>query len=719
MRSSSDEFFVYGGRFQARGMFYEESSKSSFWGMDLLDESKVVIKIIPVKIVGSRLYKRLEHAFSVLKLARSPWLTPPIDLQHHGNILYLVRPFRRGKPLNSRLQQGTISLREAITLGQCLFMGLQEAHDHGVLHGNIKPTNVIVDEVSPHASLTDFGLSPIDVISDRSQLSVQEVQYLSPEQAGLVDMPVGQWSDLYSVGILLYEIICGHPPFQAESTTELLRQLVSSEVPTLRSLGFSVPKAFDEVIQRLLRKDASERYQSAIAVLFDLSKIAGGLDRGEQDPSMVVGLRDQHITVTEPVFIGRSEELRRLEKVFEQTKAGRGGVVLLESESGVGKTRLLDEVSERFVSRGAWILRGRAVSVDVPHPFFLFDGVVDDFVSRLHSDVEFATIANHRLMEKRDALCAALPRLRPILGGDVPQNQEETSNVLALPTFFDSLGSSKRPAIILLDDCQEGDELTFKVISNWQRSNAFDGRFTSIVLSFRSEDVPEDHILRKLEATVSLELGKLGQYEIEELLISMAGPLPMEAIEVVERISQGNPFMASAVLRGLVETGALINGRSGWEVASQARFDVQASRQAAAFLEHRLKLLPERTLNLLSAGAVLGKVFDFELATELAKLTPKESQLALEIAYQRHIVWTKPGMNSSRYEFVHDKLREACLHLLTHEERRELHLESACLLEKQDNTLFFELAYHFFAGGSYRQALPYAVEAAERAIALR
>ena len=193
----------------------------------------------------------------------------------------------------------------------------------------------------------------------------------------------------------------------------------------------------------------------------------------------------------------------------------------------------------------------------------------------------------------------------------------------------------------------------------------------------------------------------------------MAGPLPDEAVHVIERLSEGSPFMAAATLRGLVESGALVAVPTGWRVEASAMADVQSSRHAAAFLVRRIELLPESTIRLLSVGPVLGKEFDLFTASKLAGQTTTQAITSMLVAKQRHLVWAKG--TDDRCAFVHDKLRETLLDRLPANERRELHLNAAVDLEVEAPDRVFDLAYHFDAAGDSGRALPFALAGAERA----
>src|SRR5262249_51417212 len=157
----------------------------------------------------------------------------------------------------------------------------------------------------------------------------------------------------------LYECLLGQPPFLATNVGEVLRKHMTVQPPELRSLGLSVPRVLDEVIQRLLRKDPRDRYQTAEAVVGDLTAITEALQQGESEPTIVVGLHDRRQTLTEPAFVGRGRELAALQSQLKRAQAGHGGLALLEAESGGGKSRLLSEFALCGAQQGALILRGQ------------------------------------------------------------------------------------------------------------------------------------------------------------------------------------------------------------------------------------------------------------------------------------------------------------------------------------------------------------------------
>ena len=453
----------------------------------------------------------------------------------------------------------------------------------------------------------------------------------------------------------------------------------------------------------------------------DLTLIEDAVRRGDREPDFVVGLYDRRRTVTEAAFVGRTRELEQLDEQIKQVRAGDSAVVVIETESGGGKTRLLDELAQRGRREGLWVLRGRGSSQVGQHPFQLLDGVLDEIISVAASEPTQAGRLHEYLDDRRDAVIAALPRLAEALDWKTsamlgPEAFGEARSIQALVHFLNGLGSEQRPALIILDDCQWADELAVKLIVQWAESQAQDTTRQQpvlVVAAFRSEEILSDHPLRGVQAAAHLWLSRFDPDDIRRLVESMAGPLPQEVIQQVVRLSDGSPFMASAVLRGLVESGALVAESHGWRVESLAIADLQSSHHAASFLSHRINLLPEEVVALLTMGAVLGKEFDLQTAIQLSGQESSLALGALDLARERHLVWVRP--DGARCVLVHDKIRSVLLDRVSTDQRRELHHRAALHLQSQTNRNVFELAYHFDAAGESELALRYALEAAEQA----
>ncbi|MDX1944937.1 MAG: AAA family ATPase, partial [Pirellulaceae bacterium] len=482
-----------------------------------------------------------------------------------------------------------------------------------------------------------------------------------------------------------------------------------------------MPRALDDILQRLLRKDPRDRYQSAAAVLADLAAIQAARAAGNHDPDLVVGLHDRRRTLTEPAFVGRTRELEQLDTQIARLRLGRPAFIAVETESGGGKSRLLDELALRARRQGIWVLRGTSTNQVGLHPFQELDGLLDGILAAAAAEPELPEKIAARLGDHRDALCAVLPRLAEALHWDTtetlgPEAFGEARSVEALVHFLDALGNAGRPTLIIFDDCQWADELAIKLLARWAEVHASESAIpghVSLVAAFRSDEVPEGAPLRKLRPTLPLRLAKFAPEDVRSLIESMAGPLDEEVTRLVIGLADGSPFMASAVLRGLVESGALVAEPQGWRAEQLSLANLSSSGQAASFLSRRLDLLPPDALALLTVGAILGKEFDLQSAIQLAGQEAAAALAALELVRERHLVWLRS--NLAECAFVHDKIRAALLDRLSAAERQKLHHKAAQYLEARGEKNLFELAYHYDAAGCGRLALPYALEAAEQA----
>ncbi|MFN2557393.1 MAG: ATP-binding protein [Nitriliruptorales bacterium] len=712
---------LFGGRFRAERVLKDGQGIVTLLGVDLEGGAQVIIKVAGRSGLSRVAHMRLEHEASVLREVRpSPYPSLPY-VGHEDHLLYLVAPYVPGVTLEQRLADGPLSVAETLSVGRCVLQALQDAHDHGVLHLDVKPANVVVSDNGrgvKEATLIDFGLARSRWLDAAVRgVPVGTVRYMSPEQTGMLDREVDERSDLYSAGVLLFECLSGRPPFEGGTVGEVLRRHLTDRPAELRRLGLEVPRALDEVIQRLLHKDPGDRYQSAAGVVADLTAIDDQLQAGMEEPGIVIGLHDRRRTLTDPAFVGRDAQLDSLDEELEHARRGKGGLLVVESESGRGKTRLIEELAQRASQRGVWVLRGQGLDQAAQRPYQLMTGIAGGLLAAVQSESDLRARLRTDLGDHADAVVGALPELREVIGSGTgltmgPEAYGQTRALAALSAMLDALGTPEVPALVLLDDCQWADDAMVKLLQHWSRSDPGD-RFVLVVIAFRSEEVDDEHPLRDLSPAVHLKLPPLGSDDVRRLAESMAGPLPEEALATVERLSEGSPFMATAVLRGLVEAGALVVEPSGWRVEPLAWAEVQSSRRAAAFLSRRLELLPAKTVHLLSVGAALGKEFDPEFAAHLAKTSAYEAMSRLEEARRRHIIWL--SADDVRCTFAHDKLREALLDRLSDAERRSLHRQAAEEIEAIDTNRVFELAYHFHAAGDLERAFPYALQAAELA----
>ncbi|MFO0918174.1 MAG: response regulator [Planctomycetaceae bacterium] len=715
---------VFQNRFQVTEILPGASTSETVLARDRETGAAAIIKSLPLEAlsVGARL--RLEHEQATFQNAARETLEPVRQIGHGQDNWHFVRGFVPGRALTARLSESSLTVAETLSVGRCLLTAIQTLHSSGVMHGNIKPSNLLINEdhAGMSAVLVDGGLWDQGRLEHAAPGQRRAASlYLSPEQAGLIDCDVSEPSDLYAAGLVLFECLAGRPPFQDQDAGLVLLQHMTEKVPRLRNWRPEVPRAIDDLIQHLLRKDPRDRYQSAQSALNDLEAIAAALSAGNSDPSLVIGLSDRRRTLTAPAFVSRRRELGELCIHLADARDGKSGLVLLEGKSGQGKSRLLAELAQRGLEEKFRVFRGQALDQIGQRPLQLLEGVVQELLAAADDEPDYLEQIRERLGDRLGSVIAALPELETVLGQSAapelaPEAFGEARSIEALTTFLDVLGTDERPALIILDDCQWADEMMVRLMARWNaRRLSETNRSGSVLLivALRSDEVAPDDRIYKIQSSGHLRLSAFDAQEIRQLVESMAGPLPADALELILRLSDGTPFMASAMLYGLVESGALVPEDDGWRVEPLALSDLRSSASAASLLLRRIELLHPHTIELLSIGAVLGKEFELGVAADLTRQTPTEVVAAMEEARQRSLIWMKSS--GSHAAFVHDRIREALLERLPMEQRRELHYRAAWHLKGDAPNRVFELAYHFDAAGDSEQALTYALSAAEQA----
>src|SRR3954454_7683374 len=528
----------FAGRYLLGTALKSGNGVETYAALDAASGQDVVVKTIDPAAIHTAARMRFEHEMHVLRRLDGSGLAGLHDAGSAEGLLYLVQPYVPGTTVEVRLRQGPLPLLDVLRIGTSVAGSLDVAHAAGVCHRDVKPANVIVDgDPVDSVTLIDFGFarSPWLDESIRDDL-VGTFRYLAPESAGVLAVAADERSDLYAVGVLLFECLAGRPPFLGPSVGDLLRQHLSERVPELHDLGVHSPRAVDAVLQRLLRKEPAERYQSAAALAADLQALLEAVVRGDTDPRLVVGRFDRRHSLTDPAFVGRDAELAVLRGLVADVAAGGSGVVLLEADSGGGKSRLLSQLALQTGGSGMLFLHGQGVAHSAQRPFTILHGVAQDLVERLEGEPR-SSLAE-RMGDAAPSAVRALPSLAILLGPAVdddsgPEQFGEQRSLAALQQLITSVAGPESPVVLVLDDCQWADGLTVRLLKELFAVGSSPPPYLGVVAAFRSEEVPADHPLREISNGLPVQLGPLPPEAMAHLTESMAGPLPLQAVSTV------------------------------------------------------------------------------------------------------------------------------------------------------------------------------------------
>ena len=592
-------------------------------------------------------------------------------------------------------------------IGQ-LLAALSYLHRHGILHRDLKPSNVLCS--ADRVKVLDFGVAT-HAASTRDVAGTLE--YMAPEL--LLGEPPSPASDLYALGVLLWETLTGEYPFARDSAASFLGEVLgTSGIETLpahiRPLlgrprwaaapgqppvalsprllsGQQLPAALREVVLRLLHRDPQTRYQSAEQVAQALSAHSGVTLRG------VLASAHESLLAAAPL-VGRTSELARLHQLLGQTHNGHGSLLLLGGESGVGKSRLLDELRTLALVEGAQVVRGQAVS-DGGSPLHELTEVLRQLSLGAELDDDSAAVLKD--------LVPDLPALlqRPI--PDAPALDSQAAQQRLLAAVEAVLLAVRVPTVLLLEDLHWAATETITLLQRMQPHLATHPLL--IVASYRDDERPE--LVRELPGSQLHTLRRLSAEAVATLAAAVLGPSGHDP-ELQRRLlrdSEGNALFLIEATRALAEDSA---GRAAGETDARLQALPVGVR---ALLQRRLSRVPLTEWPTLKLAAVAGRQIDLTL---LAALRP-DTETFLTRCGEAGVL----EVHEERWRFTHDKLREALLSELAPAETRQLHHTVATAIEEvygEAGLHAAALAYHFDLAGVPGRALHHGVRAGEQAL---
>ena len=533
--------------------------------------------------------------------------------------------FAHGRPLKQQLEL-VIQVLHALTY----------LHRRGIVHRDLTPSNVLVvsGPEGPLVKVLDFGLA-IDAERGNTTSAAGTLLYMAPEI--FHGEPASVASDLYAIGAMTYQLLAGRHPFLTEGgTANQLRQVLGEEA----DLTVIVP-AVRSVIGRTLSKDPAQRPANAATLLREIAEAAGIPITNEP-----VSTRDSYLLAAR--FVGRHQELGQLCHSLDSAQQGEGSAWLLCGESGVGKSRLLEELRSAALISGVLTVRGQAVPDGAAYHLW------QEVLKNLALQIPLSDLA-------ASVLATVVPELPQLLERELPPPSEldaPGTRLRILRVVDDALERLPVTMLLLLEDLQWADGASLALLAHMTQSHS--ARALMVVASCRTEEAPA--LPASLPHMKRLALPRLTRSEMEQLCSSMLGPAGKEQslVDLIASETEGNTYFIVEVVRALAaEAGSLATvGQRGLP----ERVFAGGMEQV---LKRRLSLVPAQARTLLQLAAVAGRQIDLPLLTYLI---PQAEEQIRELADLGILEFHIP-----HWRFCHDKLRDRMCESIGEDEGRALH----------------------------------------------
>jgi PAS domain S-box-containing protein len=652
--------------------------------------------------------RRLEHEYSLAAELDPAWAAKPLELARHEGRTILVLQDPGGAPLYvvlagplggryrvERDQGPPLDLIRVLHIAVGLAAALGQVHRRGLIHKDIKPANVLVDDAGK-VWLTGFGIAsrlpherqtpvPIEIIAGT-------LAYMAPEQTGRMNRSIDTRSDLYSLGVTLYQMLAGALPFSATAPVEWVHCHIARQPAPLGDRA-AVPEQLSAIVMKLLAKNAEERYQTASGLEADLRRCrAEWQSHGRIDP-FPLGAHDSsdRLLIPEKLY-GRDREIGALLAAFDRVVAqGTPELVLVSGYSGVGKSSVVNELHKALVPLRGLFASGKfdQYQRDIPYATLAqaFQTLVRQILVKSEAEVSRWRHALQEALGPNGQLIVSLiPELEFIIGTqpsvpDLPPQDAQRRFQLVFGRFLSAFARPEHPLALFLDDLQWLDPATLELLERLMTDR--DVRYLMLIGAYRDNEVTSSHPLTQTLEAIRKAGARMQEIVLSPLQVEDVGWLVTDALhserdaalplaQLLHEKTGGNPFFAIQFLMALADEGLL-------------RFDPDAAAwiwnlaqiRAKGYTDNvvdlmagKLKRLSATTQEALKQLACLGNVA--EVAT--LALVHGEKEEAVHAALWEAVRTGLIFEQESAYKFLHDRIQEAAYALIPESERAAEHL---------------------------------------------
>ncbi|MES2532943.1 MAG: AAA family ATPase [Pseudomonadota bacterium] len=636
----------------------------------------------------------------------------------------VLPPQASAVPLPARLGQ-PLELSALLGIGIGIARALGCLHGRDIVHKDLRPCNILVD-AADGVVLTGFGDAsrvPPERLQAHPALEMTDsLPYMSPEQTGRINRSVDTRSDLYALGVTLYEMATGALPFQATDAIEWVHCHVAREAVPPAAVVPTLPPVVSHIVMRLMAKAADDRYQTAAGVEADLRRCAQALARCGTVGDFALGFLDvpDRLLIAEQLY-GREPQIAELGAACSRVMAtGRTELVLISGYSGIGKSAIVGELRKSLVAQHALFATGKYEQHkrDIPYSTIAqaLRGLVADVLCK---DAEGLADWRRRLSDALGAngqiVVNLVPELAHVIGPqpallEVSAPESSLRFQQTVQRFLCAFGSAERPLVLFIDDLQWLDVATLDLLAALATQRDF--RHVLLVGAYRSNEVDAGHpltatlgLLRDAGTPVSeIALQPLSVRDLEALVARTLRDTQGRSASLAALIwekTQGNPFFANQFIAALGEQKLVWFDRAAlcwqWDIVGiRAR---NYSDNVADLMADKLSRLPRAAQHCLMLLACLGASASVQTLSRISGLPVADVHVQLAAAEQAGLV----SRGAGSYRFMHDRIQEAAYELLPAAERAAMHLDIGRRMQRHAGasdieSMVFELVHQFARG---------------------
>jgi len=691
--------------YKIHGLVHECNSVQIFRGQAVEIEMPVFIKVLDKEKADPAEMSMFLNEYETLRKLSIDGIIKPVKIEQYGLNIALIMEDPGVLPLREYIKNHSIDLYGFLKISVQLAETLGQLHMNRLVHLSLNPENILIHPETEKSYITGFGKASVFplVYKNYGNLEVSP-EYISPERTGLLNTVIDQRSDLYSLGVIFYEILTGQLPFQAETSEEWMHAHLSRKPEPPDKIMPGIPEVVSAIIMKLLSKNADERYQDAYGLLWDLKECDNRLyDTGEIE-YFPIGQKDAPAGMRMPsILYDREKEKELLKTAYEDVCKGKTRTVIISGHPGVGKTMLVVESFKAATSGKGYFIMGKFDQLGQNIPYAPFSVAFGNLVRQLMTESQerleqWKKKIQRALGQNGAVITEVIPEVEWIIGkqpqvSSLSPKESENRFLLIFRDFVRVFTGKDHPLVLFLDDLQWADSASVKLLKYLITDSSLESLL--ITGAYREIEAPGHPLAVMLEEiskgyshVTQLRLMPLELAQIREIVTDIFHSKTKSAFALAETLyhkSAGNPFLLGQLLVMIYEEGHIyFNAKDGrWKWNLEAIQKLQLTEDVLEILLKKLQRLPEDTREILKLASCIGNSFDLETLAYVYGKNMDETATALMLPIREGFILEKGNRHDKNipvYEFAHDRIQQAVYALLREKERKEKHIAIGRLL---------------------------------------
>ena len=712
---------------------YEGLNSKVYRGLRKQDNLPLIFKIFATDFPSVQTIGRYKLEYEITKNIISDFVINVYDFIQHQNKFIIVLEDIGGESLANFLNVNQLDLIEKLKLAIQISEGIGQIHAANIIHKDINPSNIIFNPETQTLKVIDFGiasdLQKETCILEQVDILEGTLAYISPEQTGRMNRSLDYRTDLYSMGVTFYQMFTGQLPFISNDPLELIHHHLALVPIAPHLINPEIPPILSEIILKLMSKTAEARYQSAWGVKADLENCLQQLQTESKIETFELAVQDiaDKFLISEKLY-GRATEVESLLAAFEKISTiGDSGdrveMVLISGYSGIGKSRLVQEIYKPITKSRGYFISGKFDQYQRNIPYFAiiqaFQGLIKQLLTESAEDLsEWRSQLIEVLGVNSCMITKVIPSLELIIGEHNEPRGSETNTAVSelqnrfnrvLQNFIRVFASAEHPLVIFLDDLQWADRASLKLLQILATSSEYDSLL--LLGAYRDNEVTESHPMRQMIEKIQQEKAVVHQLHLSPLDLASINQFIADTLhcapddtltfaELVQKKTDGNPFFMGEFLKSLHSENLIrFNYRSHkWEWLITEIEEQKITDNVVTLMTAKIQELSDRTQTLLQIAACIGNQFELDDLVAIAELSQGETISALISAIATGLILpmtnthqsiyyglqlNSPEIPTITYTFVHDRIQQSAYSLISELDRSALHYRiGKLILEK-------------------------------------